>query len=197
MVEGKIDHIVVQRAGPRSEQWLCPQSHRYPSARLLAPSLRDLSSPSVSGVEVPILSKDGHWRAGLLPVEEEVRWYRYCRGEQAVLRIRTRDLARARVSYGYRYRRLHILLQREGWEVNQCRLYKQEGLDDEPQESQESVYRRERITASRVNENWFLSLEDAREKVEEWRQDYNKERPHGSIDNLAAREYLAAQEAIS
>ena len=37
--------------------------------------------------------------------------------EEAALRIRLRDLASSRVSYGYR--RLHILLQREAWEVNQ------------------------------------------------------------------------------
>ena len=43
--------------------------------------------------------------------------------------MRIRDLAQARVSYGYR--RLHVLLQREGWPVNHkrvYRLYSQEGL---------------------------------------------------------------------
>ena len=47
--------------------------------------------------------------------------YRYCSiaDEQAALRIRLRDLAYARVSYGYR--RGHILLQREGWKVNDKR----------------------------------------------------------------------------
>jgi hypothetical protein len=47
----------------------------------------------------------------------------------ADLRIRLRDLARARVRYGYR--RLHILLKREGWQVNHkliYRLYYKEGL---------------------------------------------------------------------
>jgi putative transposase len=34
-----------------------------------------------------------------------------------------------------------------------------------------------------LDENWFLSLEDAREKVEEWRQYYNFERPHGALDD--------------
>ncbi len=48
-----------------------------------------------------------------------------------------------------------------------------------------------------LNENWFLSLEDAQEKIAEWRNHYNKERPHGSLDNLAPLEYLVAQEAIS
>ena len=43
--------------------------------------------------------------------------------------MRLKDLAQERVSYGYR--RLHILLQREGWAVNHkrvYRLYREEGL---------------------------------------------------------------------
>ena len=39
--------------------------------------------------------------------------------EQVALRIRLRDLAYARVSYGYR--RLHVLLRREGWRINHNR----------------------------------------------------------------------------
>ncbi len=47
--------------------------------------------------------------------------YRYqsVADEQVALVIRIRDLAQARVSYGYR--RLHILLKREGWKVNHKR----------------------------------------------------------------------------
>ena len=29
--------------------------------------------------------------------------------------------------------------------------------------------------------NWFLSVEDARQKIEQWRQDYNEYRPHSSL----------------
>ena len=43
-----------------------------------------------------------------------------------------------------------------------------------------------------LNESWFLSLEDAREKVGEWRQHYNRERPHGSLGNLSPVEYAKA-----
>jgi putative transposase len=35
-----------------------------------------------------------------------------------------------------------------------------------------------------LNEHWFLSVADAQEKVEAWRQHYNAERPHSSLDNL-------------
>jgi putative transposase len=56
----------------------------------------------------------------------------YCRSRQDpqdVLRVRLRDLAAARVRYGYR--RLCRLLRREGWPVNAkrvYRLYKQEAF---------------------------------------------------------------------
>jgi len=43
-----------------------------------------------------------------------------------------------------------------------------------------------------LNESWFLSLEDAREKVEEWRQHYNRERPHGSLGNVPPVEFAKA-----
>jgi putative transposase len=43
-----------------------------------------------------------------------------------------------------------------------------------------------------LNENWFLSLEDARDKAEEWRQHYNRERPHGSLGNLSPVEFVGA-----
>jgi len=35
-----------------------------------------------------------------------------------------------------------------------------------------------------LNTNWFLSLEDARYKIESWRRDYNEYRPHSSLQGL-------------
>jgi putative transposase len=32
-----------------------------------------------------------------------------------------------------------------------------------------------------LNENWFINLADAREKIAQWKQDYNEERPHSSL----------------
>jgi len=43
-----------------------------------------------------------------------------------------------------------------------------------------------------LNENRFLSLEDTRGKVEEWRQHYNRERPHGSLGNISPVEFAGA-----
>ncbi len=56
-------------------------------------------------------------------------YYRSHRDPQTKLRVRLKDLAGARVRYGYR--RLHVLLMREGWRINHkrvYRIYKQEGL---------------------------------------------------------------------
>ena len=233
--------------------------------------------------------------------------------EQAVLRKRIRELAEVRVSYGYK--RIHILLQREGWKVNHkrvYRLYKLEGLTmrtKKPKRRHVSSRNRVEVPAatapnqvwsmdfmhdelfngdrirlltlvdnftrvsprievdrsltgkrvvevlSRVayeyglpktirvdhgteftskafdqwaysngveidftrpgkptdnafiesfngrvrqeclNENWFLSLEDAQEKVEEWRQEYNNERPHSALGQMAPARFALAQKA--
>ena len=45
-----------------------------------------------------------------------------------------------------------------------------------------------------LKENWFLSLEDAEEKVESWRRYYNGERPHSALGNLSPREFAALAE---
>ena len=40
-----------------------------------------------------------------------------------------------------------------------------------------------------LNEHWFADLVEAREVIEEWRQDYNEVRPHSSLANLTPREF--------
>jgi putative transposase len=40
-----------------------------------------------------------------------------------------------------------------------------------------------------LNVNWFLSLEDAQEKIDIWRNDYNSFRTHSSIDDLTPDEF--------
>jgi putative transposase len=40
-----------------------------------------------------------------------------------------------------------------------------------------------------LNVNWFLSLEDARDKIEAWRIEYNEFRPHSSLGDLTPTEY--------
>ncbi len=40
----------------------------------------------------------------------------------------------------------------------------------------------------------FTSLEDAALRIELWRQDYNRNRPHGALGNLTPSEYAAASQ---
>lgn len=42
-----------------------------------------------------------------------------------------------------------------------------------------------------LNQNWFESLEDAREQMEQWRKEYNLERPHSSLNNQTPAEFEA------
>jgi len=236
--------------------------------------------------------------------------YQSVRDPRAELRLRLRDLAAARPGYGYR--RLHILLKREGWKVNAkliYRLYCEEGLamrkktprrrrsvqrraqkplatrsnecwsmdfvsdqlfsgqrfriltlvDNFTRESlathagkrltgdhvvavlEEIVKRRgrpesifvdngpefisksldlwaywnhvkldfsrpgkptdnayiesfhDKLRIECLNQHWFLSMEDAQEKLESWRQEYNTWRPHSSLGNVTPTEFASAQ----
>jgi putative transposase len=239
--------------------------------------------------------------------------YRSRRDPQVELRMRLRDLAASRVRYGYR--RLHILLRREGWPVNHkrtYRLYCDEGLSIRPkvprrqrawryrvgqpaatmanevwamdflsdqlfdgrpirilavldahtrealsigprasfravdvvQELDRLVRERSRpktlkvdngpefagrlldqwaylngveidfsrpgkptdnahieaftsrLRAECLNASWFLSIADARDRLEVWRREYNEERPHGALRNLTPRAFAEqAQQA--
>ena len=40
-----------------------------------------------------------------------------------------------------------------------------------------------------LNSHWFQTLEEAKQKIEEWRKEYNRVRPHSSLGNLTPREY--------
>lgn len=42
--------------------------------------------------------------------------------------------------------------------------------------------------------NWFLSIEDAQEKIEAWRWDYNLFRPHSSLNDLSPQEFINLQQ---
>jgi putative transposase len=59
---------------------------------------------------------------GLMEIYRATCRYRRRRGEDQRLRVRLRELAEARRRFGYR--RLQVLLQREGWQVNHKRIYR-------------------------------------------------------------------------
>ena len=47
-----------------------------------------------------------------------------------------------------------------------------------------------------LNVHQFLSLADAKDKLDAWRQDYNHCRPHGSLGHLTPREHVARHHPI-
>lgn len=77
------------------------------------------------------------------------------------LRVRLRELAGSRVRYGYR--RLTVLLKREGWEVNAKRIYRiyiEEGLMVRTQKRRERA-QRQRVPlgqAVRPNQKWSMDF---------------------------------------
>jgi putative transposase len=48
-----------------------------------------------------------------------------------------------------------------------------------------------RLREECLNEHVFVSLDDARVKIERWRLAYNRERPHSSLGNLTPEEFAA------
>jgi putative transposase len=42
-----------------------------------------------------------------------------------------------------------------------------------------------RLRAECLSPSWFLSLADARDRIEEWRTDYNECRPHMALGGLS------------
>ena len=45
-----------------------------------------------------------------------------------------------------------------------------------------------------LNTNWFLSIEDAKYKIELWRRHYNESRPHMSLGYLTPQEFLGCDQ---
>ena len=82
--------------------------------------------------------------------------------EQAVLRSRIKDIAAKRVAYGYR--RIHLILLREGWSINHKRVYRiytQEGLTmrtKSPKRRVSCKRRLERTKATKPNASWSMDF---------------------------------------
>ena len=109
-------------------------------------------------------------------------YYRSKARDSSVIRKRMQEIAQVRVRYGFW--RIFILLRREGWKDNHKRvhrLYKENAFI----ESFNGSFRDECL-----NTNWFLSLEDAKEKIEVWRQEYNGFRPHSSLGDKTPEEWV-------
>jgi putative transposase len=101
------------------------------------------------------------WVARLIPVERATLRYTQHRDPQEALRVRLRELAGSRVRYGYR--RLTVLLRREGWPVNAKRIYRlylEEGLIVRTQKRIQRA-QRQRVPlrqAARPNQKWSMDF---------------------------------------
>lgn len=54
-----------------------------------------------------------------------------------------------------------------------------------------------KLRAECLNAHWFMDLEDAREKLEAWRRDYNEIRPHSAIGYNIARSVTTCRSACT
>ena len=88
--------------------------------------------------------------------------YRSRRPGQAPLEQRIKEICQTRVRYGYR--RVHIVLRREGWRINQKktrRIYRELGLqlrNKTPKRRVKAKLRDDRCPAVRPNETWAMDF---------------------------------------
>lgn len=108
------------------------------------------------------------WRVSIrracqaLPVDRSTYHYRSKRTGQAPLMKRIKEIAETRVRYGYR--RIHVLLRREGWPVNHKRvrrLYGEMGLqlrNKSPKRRVKAKLRDDRTPATAANQVWAMDF---------------------------------------
>ena len=109
--------------------------------------------------------------ARLIPVHISTLRYRSTRDRQDALRQRLRELAAVRVRFGYR--RLTVLLKREGWRVNAKRIYRLYVEEDltvrtKPRKKLASRARVPLPAPARPNERWAMDFVSARTTDGRW-----------------------------
>lgn len=98
----------------------------------------------------------------LINISRSTCGYESKRYDQAPLRARIREIAHTRIRYGYQ--RIHVVLRREGWQVNRKRvhrLYCLEGLNlrhKRPRRHKSSMQRTYRLPAERINQCWSMDF---------------------------------------
>jgi putative transposase len=98
----------------------------------------------------------------VMMISRSVYHYRARRRDQTPLVTRIKEIAAARVRYGYQ--RVHVLLRREGWVVNRkrvYRLYRQEGLSlfqRRPRRHRTARQRSRPPIAQGMNECWAMDF---------------------------------------
>lgn len=135
--------------------------------------------------------------------------YRSRRPDDSEIRERLRELSRQRCRFGYR--RLHLLLAREGYAMNQKklrRLYAEEKLQVRRRGGRKRALdtRAPMAIPQGTNQRWslnfvadafsdgrrfrclnetlFASLPHARRVLADWKDDYNHMRPHSGLGDL-------------
>lgn len=97
-----------------------------------------------------------------MQIERSLYTYKSKRGDQAPLKQRIKEICETRVRFGYR--RVHVLLRREGWHVNPKRvrrLYNELGLQlrHKPPKRRVKVKLREvRQEPTRTNQVWAMDF---------------------------------------
>jgi len=94
-------------------------------------------------------------------LERSSYYYQSRRADDQGLRLRLKELAAVRVRFGYR--RLHVLLQREGWTVNHKRVYRLYGEEQLAVRTKKrrkiaSLGRTAQGAAQRLNEQWSMDF---------------------------------------
>ena len=98
----------------------------------------------------------------VLEVDTSTYHYRSRRPGQALLESRIKEICQTRVRYGYR--RVHVLLRREGWPINQKktrRVYRELGLqlrNKTPKRRVKAKLRDDRRDATRPDETWAMDF---------------------------------------
>jgi putative transposase len=97
-----------------------------------------------------------------LRIDRALYVYKSRRGDQAALKSRIKDICETRVRSGYR--RVHVLLQRDGWDVNVKRVYrlcKELSLqlrNKTPKRCVKAKLRKDRTDAVQVNETCAMDF---------------------------------------
>ncbi|NVN13248.1 IS3 family transposase, partial [Nguyenibacter vanlangensis] len=110
----------------------------------------------------------GDWKVStrracaVLRIDRSLYVYKSKRGTQAELTQKIREICETRVRYGYR--RVHVLLKRDGWAVNPkriYRLYKELGLqlrNKVPRRRVKAKVREDRRPAAHNNDTWAMDF---------------------------------------
>ena len=98
----------------------------------------------------------------VLKIDRSLYAHKSKRGELAELKLRIKDICQTRILYGYR--RVHVLLKRDGWPVNPKRiylLYKEMELQHRnkvPKRGMKAKLRVDRTEATRFNDVWAMDF---------------------------------------